>query len=211
MNKETPIMPNDDTVFIVDDDPSARNSMQWFLESAGHRVETYSCGIEFLKCYDPDRAGCIVLDLKMAEIDGIDVQERLNERGSHAPIIFVTGHGEVGHCARAMRNGALDFVEKPIDVKQVLPEIERAIASDRARLKQQESTTTLEARLNQLSSRERQVMDLLVAGKTMKSISNQLGICVQTVAKHRARVLEKLGVSGEVELTRWLLAQAGER
>lgn len=193
------------TVFIIDDDPDALDSLHCLLESVGLRTQTYTSPAAFLGEYDPQRPGCIVLDLRMPEMSGLDVQLELLNRGAQTPVIIVTGHGDVLMCATAFKAGAVDFIEKPANHQLLLSHIQRAIDQDRRRREAQLDVNDLESRLDLLTPREREVMELLVAGYTLKRIAGDLGISTQTAAKHRSRVLEKMQVSTDVELVRIVL------
>jgi FixJ family two-component response regulator len=194
----------DATVFVVDDDLGALRSMRWLLESEGLRVETFSSSRDFLAGYHLDRPHCLVLDLRMPEMDGLELQERLASQGSDPPIIFVSGHGDLPQCARAMRQGAVDFLEKPVDDEVFLSRVQHAIDADRRR-RLEPSHTDVKARLDRLTPREREVKEMLHMGKSIKVIAAELSISFQTAAKHRARVLDKLEVENEAELVRLLL------
>jgi len=196
------------TVFVVDDDPGVRRSMKWLLESYGLSVETYSSGPDFLDTYDPSRPGCLMLDLQMPRMDGLELQERLAARGARSPVIFVSGHGSVRNCVKAMTAGAVDFLEKPSDDERVLNVVHRSLEKDRQRRCVEASHTQITARLNRLTPREREVMELLYEGEAMKNIAGRLDISIQTVAKHRTKALDKLQVRNEAELAR-LLADYG--
>ncbi len=193
------------TVFVIDDDQSLREALEWLLESVDLRVETFSSGSEFLDAYDPDRPGCLVLDIRMPGMSGLELQSQLNQKGSFLPIIVITGHGDVPTCVRAFEGGAFAFLEKPVNHQQLLDQIQRAIEHDQQQRQAESVHPQLAGKLDALTPREHEVMDLLAAGKTMKQIAHQLDISVQTCSKHRARVLEKLGVATDVELVRLLL------
>ena len=197
-------MQTDPTVFLVDDDAAALDSLRWLLETAGLDVETYNSAVEYLDAHDPQKPGCLVLDVCMPVMDGLDLQEKLVSIGERIPIIFVTGHGDVPSSVQAMQAGAIDFVEKPIDGPSLLKLIEKALEKDSQRRNQGAERAEVEARIERLSRREREVMEFLYAGKSMKNIANDRGISVQTVAKHRAQVLEKMEVEGDAELVRIL-------
>jgi len=197
-------MPNEPTVFIVDDDPAALDSLQCLLQSVGLRVEAHATPAAFLQNYDPARPGCIVLDIRMPEMSGLDLQQELIRRGSPPPILVVTGHADVPVCATAFRAGAFDFIEKPANHQLLLGRIQRAIEQDAATRHQRRNHSELEARRKSLTPRERQVMDLLVMGQTLKQIATTLDVSSQTAAKHRAKVLDKMQVATDVELVRLL-------
>jgi two-component system, LuxR family, response regulator FixJ len=192
------------TVFVVDDDPETMRSARWLLESEGLTVETYASGEEFLRVYDSSRPGCLVLDLCMPEMDGVEVQRRLAARGDRLPVVFVSGRGSVTQCAEAMKAGAVDFVEKPADDARLLAIVRDALEKDRRRRAVEATRPEIAARIARMTPREREVMLLLQAGDSMKVIAGRQGIGHQTVAKHRAQVLGKMEVQNEAELFRLL-------
>lgn len=196
-------MRSDSTVF-VDDDPSVRASLGWLLESEGLTVDTYPSAAQFLKEYDPATGGCLVLDVRMPGMDGLELQEQLLARGATLPIIFVTGHGDVPLCARAMRRGAVDFIEKPAEGEALLQRIHEAIEDDLQRRKLARDHGDVRRRIDLLTRREREVLPMLLAGKPTKRIAGELSVSAQTAAKHRTRVLEKMQVDNEAELVRLL-------
>ncbi|HID78218.1 MAG TPA: response regulator transcription factor, partial [Planctomycetaceae bacterium] len=188
------------TVFIVDDDPGARRSLGWLLESHGLKAETYASATAFLEAYDPNKAGCLVLDVRMPGMSGLELQELLTARHIPLPVIFITAYGDVPSCVRAMKGGAVDFIEKPIDDRILLKAIRRAVEEDLQRRRLEEKAPQLKARFDLLTPRETEVMELLFAGRSVKRIASHLGVSFQTAAKHRTRVLEKLQVQNEAEL-----------
>ena len=190
------------TVFIVDDDADVRESMTWLLELGGLRVETYATAAAFLAAHDPSKRGCIVLDMCMPGFGGLDLQKELARRGDGRPIIMITAFGDVSGAVGALKGGALDFIEKPFSDEAILESIRRAIAVDResqdARSKQGKASSLLA----RLTPRQRQVMELLVAGKPNKIVAAELGLSPKTVEVHRARVMTKLEVKSFAELVR---------
>lgn len=197
-------MQNKDTVFLVDDDAAALDSIGYLLESAGYDVETYASASDFLDAHDPQKTGCLVLDFRMPEMTGLELQEKLASAGAHIPIIFVSAHGDIPTSVRAMKGGAFDFLEKPVDGEVLLRLVRRAMEKNSQRRQQGPDRVEMETRLARLSPREKEVMELLYAGKAMKQIALQFDISVQTVAKHRKSVLEKMEVDGDAELVRIL-------
>lgn len=193
-------MHTDATVFLVDDDEASLRSTRWLLESEGFAVETYASATEYLDAYDPQKPGCLVLDIRMPEMDGLELQERLVSAGEHIPIIFVTAYADVPTCVRAMRAGAVDFLEKPVDGQLLLKRIRCALEADSHRRSQGASRAEIETRIKQLSPREREVAKLLHEGKSIKCIAAQLGISVRTALKHRVRIMEKLGRDSDGEI-----------
>lgn len=193
------------TVFVVDDDAAALKSLRWLLESVHLHVEAFGSAQELLADYDPDAPGCLILDIRMPEMGGLELQEELLRRGCRHPIIFVTGHGDVPTCSTAYRRGAFDFVEKPVNDQAMVDLVNRAVAADAARRSQQAHHHDISAQRALLTPREQEVMDLLVAGKSVKQIAIELGVGFPTAARHRSRVLEKMGVENDVELVRLVL------
>lgn len=188
------------TVFLVDDEPSARKSFQFLVEAAGLRVEAYASATDFLASYDPQKPGCLVLDVRMPRMSGLELQQRLLDANIRVPIIFVSGHADVGIAATAFRAGAFDFVEKPVHDEDLLQRIQQAIAKDAESRKQRTHHDEVKRRIGTLTPREREVLDSLVQGKSIKQVASHFSVSVQTAAKHRARVLEKMDVINEVEL-----------
>ena len=198
-------MSNEPVVFLIDDHQDLRDAVQWLLESVPVSVRAYSSAGEFIEQYDPHQPGCIVLDIRMPRMSGLELQEQLNQRGSILPIIVITGHGNVPTCVRAFQGGAFAFLEKPIDHQQLLDHIQHAIAQNERSRRTRLSDTLLVSKCETLTPRERDVMDLLATGKPMKLIALQLEVSVQTCSRHRASVMDKMGVDNDVELVRLLL------
>lgn len=193
------------TVFVVDDNVGVRKSLRALLESAGLAVETYASGEEFLAAYDPKRPGCLVLDLRLRHSSGLDLQDDLRRRKAMLPIIVLTGHGNVPTSVRALKAGAVDFLQKPTPPKLLLERIRAALDSDRqARAVITERTVVME-QLARLTPREREVMELLVAGKTSKEIAVAMDVSVRTVEGHRRTVFWKMNVSSAAQLVRTVL------
>lgn len=197
-------MPTDATVFLVDDDPGVLDSLRFFLESNGFCVETFSSPRDFLSSYDSNRPGCLVLDLCMPEMDGLALQQRLLSREPRLPIIFVTGHGNVPHCVQALKAGAVDFLEKPVRHEVILDRIRCALETDQRDRRVRTTHPEITAHIVLLTPREREMMGFLLNGEDMKTIAGKLDIGIQTVAKHRTRVLDKMQVRNEAELVRLL-------
>jgi two-component system response regulator DctR len=197
---------NQSTVFVVDDDAAALKSLRWLLESVDLRVAAYRSAQELLAEYDPDVPGCLVLDVRMPGMSGLELQDELVARGCRHPIIFVTGHGDVPTCSKAYRGGAFDFVEKPVNDQAIVDLVNQAVCADAARRSEHANRPDLSAQRARLTPREQEVMDLLVEGKSVKQIAVELGVGFPTAARHRSRVLEKMHVGNDVELVRLVLA-----
>jgi FixJ family two-component response regulator len=198
--------PTNATVWLVDDDAALLHSLRWLLESAHFRVQAYGSPYRLLQAYDAEFAGCVVADIRMPGMSGIELQNELRRRGCRLPIIFLTGHGDVATCTSAFRNGAFDFLEKPIGEQALIEVVRRAANADAKRRAQQAGKPDITALAATLTPREQQVMELLVAGKTVKQIAVELSVGFPTAARHRSRLLEKLRVTNDVELVRLLLA-----
>jgi two-component system, LuxR family, response regulator FixJ len=199
-------METDPTVFVVDDDPAMRQSLRWLIESVNVGVETYATAQDFLAAYDPDRPGCLVLDVRMPGMGGLDLQAELARREIEVPVIIITGYAEVPTAVRALKAGALDFIEKPFSDQLLLDRIQQAIASDRQARARRLERAALAARVGQLTPREREVMQLVVAGSSNREIAAELGLSVKTVEVHRARVMEKMKVDSLADLVRLVLS-----
>ncbi len=199
------------TVCVVDDDPGALRSMRWLLESEDLVVQTYPSAADFLAHDDLDRSACLVLDVRMPGMDGLELQQRLASARRCPPIIFLTGYGDVPTCAAALKQGAFDFLEKPVDDKALLRAVGKALEKSGRRGEQESITPQGASRLESLTPREREVVEWLYNGSTLKAIAARLGISFQTVAKHRSRALEKLGVANEAELVRLLLGDKSQK
>jgi two-component system response regulator FixJ len=194
------------TVFLVDDDPGALRSLSFLIQSDGLNVESYQSPREFLTHFELDRSGCLVADVRMPEMTGLDLQQLLRERGSQIPIIFLTAHGDLAACRRAFRDGAVDFLEKTqLDDQALLDLIRTSLARDAAIRKASRGQPDLSPMLALLTDREREVMDRLVAGRTVKQIATEFDVSIQTIAKHRGKLLEKLKVENDIELVRLIL------
>ena len=198
--------PEKSTVYIVDDDQAIRHAMELLMRSVGLDYEIFHSGDDFLSSHTDDRAGCLVLDIRMPGLGGLELQERLNELGSSLPIIFITGHGDVPMAVEAMQKGAVDFIQKPFRDQELLDRISEALKVDQARRSEREGQTEVRNRISKLTNRERQVLDLVVTGKPNKVIAYELGVSQRTVEIHRARVMEKMQAKSLADLVRMHLA-----
>lgn len=190
------------TVFLVDDDEAVRDSMRWLVESVGLRIETYASGRLFLEAFDPDQPGCLITDMRMPDMGGLELQDQLRRRGSTMPVIIVTAFGDVQTAVRAMKRGAVDFLQKPYNNEQILELIQRSIARDQEERRRRSSRQLVEEGLQRLTPREREVLQLVVSGRSNKEIARELGIVPKTVEAHRAQVMAKMGVRSLADLVR---------
>lgn len=193
------------TVFVVDDDQAVRKSLDMLIRSVGLAVETFASAHEFLERHRPDRPGCLVLDVRMPAMSGLELQRHLKEMGVRVPIIIITGHGDVSIAVRAMKDGAVEFLEKPFSKQLLLEHIHEALKRDAREREEAASWSDTESRLSLLTARERQVMDQIVAGKVSKEVAACLGISKKTVDVHRARVMHKLQVDSLPQLVELVL------
>jgi len=193
------------TVFVVDDDEAVRTSLRLLLKSVGLPVETFASAQEFLDQFDPDRAGCLVLDIRMPGISGLELQQHLNDRHSIMPIVFITGHGDVPMAVEAMQAGAVDFIQKPFRDQDLIDRINRALEKDREMRSELRERDEIRRRMSQLTPREREVLELVTQGKANKVIAGDLNVSQRTVEIHRARVMEKMGANSLAHLVRMVI------
>jgi two-component system response regulator TtrR len=202
-------VPNEQTVFVVDDDEAMRDSLAWLLESNGLRVNSFDSGEAFLVAYRKDMAGCLVLDVRMPGMSGLELHERLQALQSDLPIIFVTGHGDVPMAVSALKKGAADFIEKPFNDKEILRLIEQCLAVDREQSVRRRRRADILRRKASLTQRELEVMQLIAAGRLNKQVADDLGISIKTVEVHRARVMDKMEVRSLAELVQCVMDDSG--
>jgi FixJ family two-component response regulator len=189
-------------VFVVDDDPSMRRSLDTLLRSVGHEVRLFSSAQEFMQAARSDGPSCLVLDIRLPGMSGLTFQQELAKAGIGLPVIFITGHGDVPMTVRAMKAGAAEFLTKPFDDQVLLDAIHAAIERDRARRRDAASLAVLNARYNELTEREKQVMKLVVAGWVNKQIAAELGLSLVTVKVHRGQAMRKMLAKSVAELVR---------
>ena len=194
------------TIYIVDDDEQVRESIQLLMESVGLAVESYGSAQDYLEHFRPDQHGCLILDVRMPQMSGLELHEKLDALGSQLPIIFVTGHGDVPMAVSALQRGACDFIEKPFTNEDLLSRIRRALELDSQISARRQRDSVIEHRLRLLTQREREVMELVVAGKLNKQVADELNISMKTVEAHRARVMEKMGARTLAELVKAVMS-----
>lgn len=190
-------------VYIVDDDPDVRDSVAFLVSSVGHLHETCASAQEFLSKLDETRPSCAVLDVRLPGQSGLELQNELRRRGSNTRVIFISGHGDIPKAVRAMRLGAVDFLEKPFDDQVMLDRIDEALGESAAALREQRRHSDLERRLSSLTDREREVLALVMAGKTSKAIAIDLAISVKTVENHRHNLMAKAQATSVAQLIAW--------
>ena len=193
---------NQYTVFIVDDDASVRDAVALLLSLRGYRTASFACGEDFMRACKPEWAGCVVADIKMPGMTGLELQSSLARAGIGLPVLIMTGHGDVTSARAAFKSNAVDFLEKPFDDEQLVAGIESAFARARQQLDGRTESARREARIADLSPREREVLELLARGMANRGIAEALDISPRTVEVHKARVMSKLGVSNLAQLVR---------
>jgi FixJ family two-component response regulator len=194
--------PSAGTVYVVDDDRGFLRSMDRLLRAAGHSVRTFTSAHEFLAAERADALGCLLLDLRMPGVNGLDLQERLSASGNTIPIVFLSGHAEFHAGVRALKAGAIDFLEKPFTDAELLAAVANALERDRTARERRALREDARGRLARLTPRERQVCDLVATGRLNKQIAAELGAAEKTIKCHRGRVMEKLAVGSVAELVR---------
>jgi len=196
MNKDSAV------VYVVDDDEAVRDSLKLLLESVDLQCQAYASATEFLNNHDPDQHSCLVADVRMPGMSGIDLQDELNRQASTIPILFITGHGDVPMAVDAMKSGALDFIQKPFRDQDLLDRIHQALERDEQRRDDNREVAEIRTRVARLTGRETEVMQRVVMGQANKVIALDLGVSQRTVEIHRARVMQKMGARSLAELVR---------
>ena len=197
MTEEKPV------VYVVDDDPSVRKALERLLRSGGHEAKTFPSALEFLDFSFSDAPGCLILDVKMPGLGGLELQDRLADKGISLPIIFITGHGTVPASVRALKAGAMDFLQKPFEDRDLLGAVSQGIEKDRRLRHEQKEMKKLRAKWDTLTQREREVFRLVVTGMLNKQVAFDLGITEKTIKVHRGRVMEKMGAQSLSDLVRF--------
>ncbi len=193
-------------VFVVDDDEAVRNSLKLLLKSAGLISLAHASATDFLAVYDEDQPGCLVLDIRMPEMNGLELQDELNRRGAMIPVIFITGHGDVPMAVESMRRGALDFLQKPFRDEDLIDRVRKALLLDKSNRLQLGARNAIRCRLAALTPREMQVLQLLTFGKSNKQIAGDLGVSQRTIEIHRAHLMHKTEATSVAQLVRMVLA-----
>jgi|LakMenE01Jun11ns_1017448.scaffolds.fasta_scaffold9464962_1 two-component system response regulator DctR len=189
---------------IVDDDPAVRDALQWLLKSRSVQSQTWGSAEDFLSCAGAELCGCLLLDVRMPGMSGIELFDRLRALNCRLPVIFLTGHGDVPMAVQALKDGAFDFIEKPYDDNALVDKVLAALEHDLKRCASENSVLAVRQRMAQLTQREQEVMRLILAGKLNKVIADQLGIAMRTVEVHRSHIFEKMQVRSAVELSQIL-------
>ena len=202
------LIPKKGTVYVVDDDEAVRDSLQWLLEGKDYRVRCFDSAESFLSRYDPREVACLLIDIRMHGMTGLELQDKLIERHSPLPIVFITGHGDVPMAVDTMKKGALDFIQKPFDESALVSVVERMLEHARTAFTDQQQAATREALLAKLTGRESQVLERIVAGRLNKQIADDLGISIKTVEAHRANIMEKMGANPVADLLKVALGSA---
>jgi two-component system response regulator FixJ len=192
----------DQTVFVIDDDEAVRDSLRMMLERSGYKVRAFPSAEEFLEAYEPSATGCVVCDVRLGGQSGLELQRELDRRKCALPVILITGHGDIEMAVAAVKRGAFDFIEKPFEDGRLYASVAQALAAGREFVAKEEEITALRNRIAELSTRQREVMELLIDGLSNKEIGKQLGISPRTVETYRAFVMAKMGASSLAELVK---------
>ena len=193
------------TAYVVDDDDAIRTLWRWLMESNGIAVQIFGTALEFINAYKADSPGCLVLDLQLPGMSGLELQEALNERGAVIPVIFITGHGDIAMAVEAMRHGAFDFLQKPFRDQDLIDRIQQALARDAETRESLREHGRIRVRIASLTPREKEVLELLTSGKANKMMAQDLGLSQRTVEIHRAHVMEKMGAKSVAQLVRMVM------
>ncbi|MDD4886023.1 MAG: response regulator transcription factor [Thiomonas sp.] len=191
---------NKGTVYVVDDDEAVRDSLQWLLEGNDYRVRCFESAEGFLTRFDPREIACLIVDVRMPGMNGLELQDELLRRGCTMPLVFITGHGDVPMAVDTMKKGAIDFIEKPFNEVVLRDLVDRMLQKARLDAEQQQAQASRGALLGRLTARESQVLERIVAGRLNKQIADDLNISIKTVEAHRANIMEKLSVSTVADL-----------
>ena len=201
------LIPKKGTVYVVDDDEAVRDSVQWLLEGSDYRVRCFESAEAFLSRFDQREVACLIVDVRMGGMTGLDLQNRLQEMRSPLPMIFITGHGDVPMAVETMKKGAMDFIQKPFNEAHLLAMVERMLDVARESFAGLQQAANREALMAKLTLRESQVLERIVAGRLNKQIADDLGISIKTVEAHRANIMEKLNANTVADLLKTALGQ----
>ena len=201
------LIPKKGTVYVVDDDEAVRDSLQWLLEGKDYRVRCFESAEAFLSRYDAREVACLIVDIRMGGMTGLELQSRLLESRSPLPIVFITGHGDVPMAVDTMKKGAMDFIQKPFKEDQLVPLVERMLDQAKDAFAEHQSAASRGALMARLTLREAQVLERIVAGRLNKQIADDLGISIKTVEAHRANIMEKLNANTVADLLKIALGQ----
>ena len=205
------LIPKKGTVYVVDDDEAVRDSLQWLLEGKDYRVRCFDSAESFLSRYDPREVACLIVDIRMGGMTGLELQDKLVERRSPLPIVFITGHGDVPMAVDTMKKGAMDFIQKPFKEDDLVSLVERMLDSARESFSDHQNAANRDALLSKLTGREAQVLERIVAGRVNKHIADDLGISIKTVEAHRANIMEKLNANTVADLLKIALGQTAPK
>jgi len=201
------LIPKKGTIYVVDDDEAVRDSLQWLLEGKDYRVRCFDSAESFLSRYDAREVACLIVDIRMGGMTGLELQSRLMESRSPLPIVFITGHGDVPMAVDSMKKGAMDFIQKPFKEDQLLVLVERMLDHANDAYAEYQNAANRDALMSRLTLREAQVLERIVAGRLNKQIADDLGISIKTVEAHRANIMEKLNANTVADLLKTALGQ----
>lgn len=204
------VIPKKGTIYVVDDDEAVRDSLQWLLEGKDYRVRCFDSAESFLSRYDPREVACLLVDIRMDGMSGLELQDKLIERKSPLPIVFITGHGDVPMAVDTMKKGALDFIQKPFKEDELGQLVERMLDVARNAFTDHQQAASRDALLAKLTGRESQVLERIVAGRLNKQIADDLNISIKTVEAHRANIMEKLGANTVADLLKIALGPSAK-
>ena len=204
------LIPKKGTVYIVDDDEAVRDSLQWLLEGKDYNVRCYDSAETFLNRYDAREVACLIVDIRMGGMSGLELQDKLIERKSPLPIVFITGHGDVPMAVNTMTKGAMDFIQKPFKEEELLGLVERMLEEAKTSFSKYQQAATRDALMAKLTGREAQVLERIVAGRLNKQIADDLGISIKTVEAHRANIMEKLNANTVADLLKTALGSGAK-
>jgi FixJ family two-component response regulator len=205
------LIPKKGTVYVVDDDEAVRDSLQWLLEGKDYRVRCFDSAENFLSRYDAREVACLIVDIRMGGMTGLALQDKLVERKSPLPIVFITGHGDVPMAVDTMKKGAMDFIQKPFDETALVSLVERMLAQANESFAESQQAASRDALMAKLTGREAQVLERIVAGRLNKQIADDLGISIKTVEAHRANIMEKLNANTVADLLKTALGQTAAK